>query len=272
LKPASGYGRICPGDGYLCWSNHAAFLWREHGVSYVATLHNFGPETTRLLGRLVAGLRPTRQLPRQRPRGVGAGVSPNSLVAIDEMMCVAALGDRTPNFRETIFRFRTGDSRPGGRIQPGRTPHALTSDGTTLWVVTDVSVVRVDARSGRPLATVEAGRWPRAIAVGHEFIWVVNSTPPVRGVLLALHRRTHRVVARVPLGRAPVAPAVTVERSGWSTSSTARSVASTRKLVVWSRRWTSATGLQVLLPARAQSGLLTPAIRPSRASIPKRMQ
>lgn len=60
LKPAYDYDLACgPGDRHLYWCNHVAFLWRERGVDWVATLHYFGPkETRRLLARLVSELRP----------------------------------------------------------------------------------------------------------------------------------------------------------------------------------------------------------------------
>jgi hypothetical protein len=38
--------------------NHIAFAWRQNGVFYAATLRSFGTDTTGLLARLVAGLRP----------------------------------------------------------------------------------------------------------------------------------------------------------------------------------------------------------------------
>ena len=38
--------------------HHAAFVWRERGVSYAVALLDFGAGTKELLGRLVAGLVP----------------------------------------------------------------------------------------------------------------------------------------------------------------------------------------------------------------------
>ncbi len=60
FKPAYGYGLGCgAGDRHLYWCNHVAFLWREHGADWVATLHFFAPGATRaLLARLVRTLRP----------------------------------------------------------------------------------------------------------------------------------------------------------------------------------------------------------------------
>ena len=61
FKPAYSHNLACSGDGYKYWCNHVAFLWRERGVPWVATLHYFGPrETRRLLARLIRELRPVR--------------------------------------------------------------------------------------------------------------------------------------------------------------------------------------------------------------------
>ncbi len=61
LLPASSSSYAGPYFG-----NHVRFFFRERGVSYVATLHSFSnKETTALLGRLIAQLRPVAAL---RPR------------------------------------------------------------------------------------------------------------------------------------------------------------------------------------------------------------
>jgi hypothetical protein len=60
LKDASSYGLASPTGDYMYWPNHTRFLWREHGVDYVASLHRFGSlrETRALLSRLIRELRP----------------------------------------------------------------------------------------------------------------------------------------------------------------------------------------------------------------------
>jgi hypothetical protein len=62
LKAASSYGLASPTGDYMYFPNHTRFLWREHGVDYVATLHRFGKtaETRALLGRLIRELEPVR--------------------------------------------------------------------------------------------------------------------------------------------------------------------------------------------------------------------
>ena len=59
FKPSYSLTTTCgAGDRHLYWCNHVAFLWREHGQDWVATLHQFGPkETRKLLGRLIGTLR-----------------------------------------------------------------------------------------------------------------------------------------------------------------------------------------------------------------------
>jgi hypothetical protein len=60
IRYATGYGLA--GTVAYFWSNHTWFFWHEHGNDYTASLHSFGPGTTRLLGRLIQQLRPASQL------------------------------------------------------------------------------------------------------------------------------------------------------------------------------------------------------------------
>jgi YVTN family beta-propeller protein len=210
LKPAAGYGLGCSGSASLYWCNHVAFLWQDHGGAFVASLHNFGPGTVQLLGRLVAGLRPANRLPRTRPRGLAVGVSPNSIRSAGGELWVAALGDRTSNFRGTIFHVDARRGRVVSLLHPGPGPHGLAYGHAALWTITYAGIARVDPRTGRRLAVIDTGRWPRAIAVGRRWAWVVDSTPFVaRGSLVRIDPATNRVVGRpLGLGRAPVAVAV----------------------------------------------------------------
>jgi hypothetical protein len=66
IRYASGYG-LTGTRGYW-WSNHTWFFWRQDRTQYAASLHYFGASTTRLLGRLIAELRPANELaPPQGP-------------------------------------------------------------------------------------------------------------------------------------------------------------------------------------------------------------
>lgn len=236
LKPAAGYRLGCPGDAYLYWCNHTAFLWSEGGTRYVATLHLFGQRATvRLLGRLVARLRPARRLPRVRPRGLGVGVSPHSLASDGGDLWVTAVADRTPSFRGTIFRVDAGKARVTARLQPGRAV-GLAVSGDALWAVTSKGLARLDRRTGERRALVPTGRWPRAAAVDRGGVWVVNSAPFTarRGSLVRIDPAKNVVVgAPVTLGRAPVALAVSGD-SVWVVDEldgvATRVVASTRQI------------------------------------------
>jgi len=59
IRYARGYG-LRDSTG-IYWVNHTWFTWRAGGVRWVASVHYFGPGTTQLLGRIVAGLRPVRR-------------------------------------------------------------------------------------------------------------------------------------------------------------------------------------------------------------------
>jgi YVTN family beta-propeller protein len=210
LKPAAGYGRNCRGDSYLYWCNHVAFLWREAGTSYVATLHTFGPGTVHLLGRLVASLSPAGTLPRSPRRGVAVGVSPNAIETQGSTLWVAAFGDRTGKLRGTISRIDVKTARVRAQLSAGPGARGLALDGDAIWTVTYDRLVRLDARTGERVAVVDTGRWPRAVAVGAGGVWVVNSAPfATRGSLVRVDPSTNRTSGpRVTLGRAPVALAV----------------------------------------------------------------
>jgi len=56
LAPAAGYGMGCARGNESFFCNHWRFFWRQGGGWYVATLHNFGPQTPKFLSRLIAEL------------------------------------------------------------------------------------------------------------------------------------------------------------------------------------------------------------------------
>ena len=63
LKDGTSWGLGSSTGDDMYFANHTRFLWREHGVDYVATLHRFGSkqETRALLARLIRELRPVPQ-------------------------------------------------------------------------------------------------------------------------------------------------------------------------------------------------------------------
>jgi hypothetical protein len=58
LLPANGLGAY--------FGNHVRFFFSESGASYVATLHDFGPDTVALLEAILEGVRPVGKEPPQR--------------------------------------------------------------------------------------------------------------------------------------------------------------------------------------------------------------
>jgi streptogramin lyase len=198
--------------GELYWANHVRFLWRERGVNYVATLHSFGERATeRLLGRLIASLRPVHAIRVRAPRGTAVGSTPNALASGEGSVWVGSLGDTSSNFRGTVYRIDRRTGRVLARIHPGPGVHALAFANGSLWTATWTQIVRVEPRTGRRQALLDVGRWPRALASRAGRLWAVDAAPfgRIRGALVRIDPRTARVTGRVPLGRAPVGIAVT---------------------------------------------------------------
>jgi virginiamycin B lyase len=197
------------GNG-LYWANHVRFLWREHGVPYVATLHTFGERATeRLLGRLVASLRPVEALRPPAARGVAVGVTPAAVAVSGGSVWVAALGDLSRNFRGTIYQVDARSDRIVARLRPGGRPHALALLRGAVWTATEGAVVELDASSRRRVRALNVGRYPRALVVLGGRLWAMNATPfGARGSLVQVGSAQGRPSgAAVRLGRAPVAAA-----------------------------------------------------------------
>jgi len=198
-------------EGELYFANHVRFLWREHGVDWVATLHTFGEEDTeRLLGRLIAGLRPVDDIEAPARRGPSVGRTPNAITEGSGAVWIASLGQWIGE--GTVLRFDPAGGRMTGRVGPGGGggPHALAVTHEALWVVTYKGVVRLDPRTLRRVAFVTTDRFPKGIAAARGRVWVTEGIPFIRkGVLVGIDPRTNRRVGRaIPLGRAPAAVAL----------------------------------------------------------------
>src|SRR5207244_536748 len=108
------------GNG-LYWANHVRFLWREHGVPYVATLHTFGERPTeRLLGRLVASLRPVDTIAAPTRRGLPVGTTPNALFVGPKTVWVASLGDLSAAFHGVVYGVDRARESTSGRATAWR--------------------------------------------------------------------------------------------------------------------------------------------------------
>ncbi|MDQ3778000.1 MAG: YncE family protein [Actinomycetota bacterium] len=232
LLPASGSSYYGPYFG-----NHVRFFFRERGVPYVVTLHDFGrKETTALLGRLIAQLRPAATLRTPTLR------SQPTIVRYDDVgaRAVAATPRRlwilvrekpvdpsrpTPHARGLLLRLDPTSGRTERRIGVAGFMRGLAAAAESVWVAvarplsgtrSEGVVVRVDGSTGRVAATVRTGTWPAALAPDETSIWVVNTAPFFRrGTLVRIDRATERVDGRpVALGPAPSGIAVGA-RSVW---------------------------------------------------------
>ncbi len=109
-----------------------------------------------------------------------------------------------------IARVRPADDGGGGvsRVSVGRTPQALASDGTSLWVAAfdDGSIWKIDLESGMvdgdPIELPDA--FPSAIAVGFGSIWV---TDVVDDVLIRIDPTSRSVIETIAVGDSPTSVA-----------------------------------------------------------------
>jgi DNA-binding beta-propeller fold protein YncE len=195
------------GNG-LYWANHVRFLWQEHGVPYVATLHTFGERPTeRLLGRLVGSLRPVDAIAPKARRGVPLGTTPNAVAVGPGTVWVAALGDLSAAFHGIVYGVDRTTGAVVARYRTTSGAHAVALANGELWIATWRSALaRYDVGTERRLASLEVGKWPRALAVGGGSLWVADAAPFARsGSLVRVDPRRARATDRVALGRAPIA-------------------------------------------------------------------
>lgn len=228
-------GRLLPASGPLnagpYFGNHVRFFFRERGVDFVVTLHDFGrAETTALLGRLVRQLRPLAAL--------GAPTSPNQLrilrfgnvgaraIAATPQAVWILTRDKpldptkaTPYSYGALLRLDPSSGRIQARIRLAGYMRGVTAFAGSVWLAaarplsgtqSEGVVIRFDPSTGRAVAVVRTGTWPAALAGGDGGIWAVNSAPFFkRGSLVRIDTATNRVDGRpVRLGPAPSGVAV----------------------------------------------------------------
>jgi streptogramin lyase len=214
------------------FANHVRFLWREHGVSYVATLHLFdsGERATEvLLDRILRTLRPAGELTAFRPGGPrAAGIrvhaGPSELVLDASGPCVTSRGtDHAPGSRVT--RIEAG-SLATGPLEgvPEQGVFVAAGEGA-LWAAgssrspdpdsfTPPRLVRVDPTSGRVTARLGLGRDPLSaatgIVTGAGSVWVslTDFDDGDAGQVWRLDPLARGVIARLRVGRLPSAMAV----------------------------------------------------------------
>jgi streptogramin lyase len=220
LLPASSSSYAGPYFG-----NHVRFFFRERGVDYVATLHNFGnAATTALLGRLIAELRPVSALraPTVRlPTTAKAGITgPRAIAAVPGALWILAreqpINPAAPwlGARAALIRAdpRTGESQARTAILGTARGLAATTDAAWVAVARQASaeVLRVSPATARVVATVRTGTWPSALAANAHGVWVTNAAPFFkRGTLVHIDPATNRLEGPpIPLGPAPSGLAV----------------------------------------------------------------
>jgi hypothetical protein len=226
LLPASSSSYAGPYFG-----NHVRFFFRERGIKYVATLHNFGnASTTALLGRLIAELRPVSALRAppavRRPMTAKAGITgPRAIAAAPGALWILAR-ERSINpaapwlgARAALIKAdpRTGVSEARTAIVGTARGLAATADAAWVAFARQVSpsesvgvVLRVSSATDRVVATVRTGTWPSALVANPHGVWVANAAPFFkRGSLVHIDPVTNRVDGRpIPLGPAPSGLAV----------------------------------------------------------------
>jgi YVTN family beta-propeller protein len=228
-------GRLLPASGSFnsgpYFVNHVRFFFRERGVSYVATLHNFGNrETTALLGRLIAQLRPVAALhaptsPKQARIVRFGNVGPRAIAATPRALWILTREKSidptkpTPYARGALLRLDLASGRIQARIRVAGYMRGLAVVAGSIWVAaarplsatrSEGVVIRFDLSTGRVAAVVRAGTWPAALAAGDRGIWAVNTAPFFkRGTLVRIDTATNRLDGRpIPLGPAPSGVAV----------------------------------------------------------------
>ena len=222
------------------FGDHVRFVWREHGVLYVATVHTFGQQpTTKLLGQIVARLVPAAQLkaPQRPPDSALVGPSPTGVAIDANSVWVATAGVIASGLNGRLVRIDPVSLRAS--VRPSVRPKAVrvaVGDGA-VWTVgygvapdglslTPPELARIDPRTGRVAARLSLGRGEgTGIAVGAGSIWVsmVGTDPRSLGRVLRVDPSAMRVVASRRVGRGPASLA-TDGQSIWVVNATANTV------------------------------------------------
>jgi hypothetical protein len=170
---------------YCYFANHVRFLWREHGVHYVATLHVFdsGQRATEVvLDRILGTLRTAVELTASRPGGPRAAriqvhAGPSELVLDAAGLYVTSRGTpHAPGSRVT--RIQTGSLATSPLEQIPEQGVFVAAGAGVLWAAgssrdpddpdafTPPRLVRIDPASGRVTARLGLGRDPLSAATG----------------------------------------------------------------------------------------------------------
>jgi hypothetical protein len=214
------------------FANHVRFLWREHGVCYVATLHLFDSDeraTEVLLDRILRTLRPAGELTPvrpggPRPAGIRVHPGPSELVLDASGLHVTSRGtDHAPGSRVTRIEAGSLATSPLEGV-PEQGVFVAAGEGA-LWAAgssrspnpdafTPPRLVRIDPTSGRVTARLGLGRDPLSaatgIVTGARSVWVALTDfgDGETGWVWRLDSLARGVIARLRVGRLPSAMAV----------------------------------------------------------------
>jgi YVTN family beta-propeller protein len=191
--------------------NHVRFFWNQHGVDYVATLHEFGGGTTALLGALVSGLEPVGRLPTTattptQPDGsvtmpVPEMTGPIGLDVAGGFVWVASIGDGAEAYQTAAW--------PGRQTGPGLQrfdPRTLRPEG---------SPIRLGSPELRRLGLIPRVDWrPSGLASGFGRVWTIVEYPNP-AILFGLDAATGQIISQFRM-RIPSSTDVTSIAAGGS--------------------------------------------------------
>ena len=204
------------------FANHVRFFWRENGTSYAATLHDFGPRTQALLGAIIGGLRPARDVAvstssAPRVRSVRVPIAGPSAVAIGSagpwIAGTGAVGSRQGE-RTALVRLdpEFGEVVTGPKQISDYTGPTALATGRGLWIgqfgFQQPDILRLAGNDGLS-RYFTAGMSVGDLAVTDRTIWALDhgrtdgTSPTAGGTVERIERRTGRTVARVRVGRGP---------------------------------------------------------------------
>ena len=174
------------------FSNHVRFFWKQDGANYVATLHEFGAGTTALLGALVAGLKPVRQVAEAaaaRTRASDVSVptpsmtGPVEVTVTGRFLWVASIGDVAAAFQTAAWPAR--QTGPGLQRFDLRTGHPVGEP------------IDLGASDLKRLGLIPRVDWrPAGLAAAFGRVWTVVELSSGPAILFGLDGTTGRIVAR----------------------------------------------------------------------------
>jgi YVTN family beta-propeller protein len=173
--------------------NHVRFFWKQNGIDYVATLHEFGAGTTALLGALVAGLQPVgaTAIPTTSPAEgrlsvpVPDATGPVAVVVEGGSVWIASIGDAASAYQTAAW--------PGRQTGPG----LQRFDATTLKP--EGGPIRLGGPDLREQGLIPRVDWrPSGLASAFGKVWTIVETYPESAVLFGLDAATGRIAARFP--------------------------------------------------------------------------